>query len=143
MPENHKWQFVPAELDGVLADKGHNALLGQRYHAHSASWIELIMPWQACLVDDPATGSFASGPMMTLMDNAAGVAIWLRRGGYLPQVTIDLKIDYLRPTARGAALVCRCECLQLSATTAFTRGIAYDHSPDEPTGHVTATYMLL
>jgi uncharacterized protein (TIGR00369 family) len=143
LPEIDKWLFVPAELDSVLSDKGHNALLGHRYHAHSAEWIELVMPWQAGLVGDAAAGSFASGPMMALMDNAAGVSIWLRRGGYLPQVTIDLKIDYLRPTARGAALICRCECLQLSAATAFSRGIAYDHSPDDPIGHVTATYMIL
>ena len=143
LPENDEWQFVPAELDGVLSANGHNALLGHRYHAHSADWIELVMPWRECLVGEPASGSFASGPMMALMDNTAGVAIWLRRGGYLPQVTIDLKIDYLRPTARGAALICRCECFTLRGTTAFTRGIAYDHSPDDPAGHVTATYMLL
>lgn len=137
------WKFVPAELDEVLSGKGHNALLGHRYHDHGPDWVELEMPWQDQLAGDSATGSFAAGPIMALMDNTTGVAIWLRRGGYLPQVTLDLRIDYLRPMARGAALICRGECYRLSPKVGFARGIAYNHSPADAACHVTATFMLL
>lgn len=143
MTDNPDWQFIPAELDAFLAEKGHNALLGIRYHDHAPGWVELAMPWQEKLVGDRASGAFASGPMMTLMDNAAGVAIYLQRGGYLPQVTVDLRIDYLRPAKRGALLVCRTELVSMSGTIAVTRGIAYDAAPEDPACHVTATFMLL
>lgn len=143
MTDNRDWKFVPAELDEVLTGKGHNALLGHRYHAHGPDWIELQMPWQEQLTGDRATGAFAAGPIMALMDNATGVSLWLKRGGYLPQVTLDLRVDYLRPTARGAALIGRGECYRMTETICFVRGFAYEHSPEDPACHVTATFMLL
>lgn len=143
MTGNSDWQFIPAELDEVLSGKGHNALLGHRYHAHGAGWIELQMPWQEGLVGDRASGALAAGPVMALVDNSAGVSVWLSRGGYLPQVTVDLRIDHLRPSERGASLVCRCECFKLTPTIAFARGFAYDRSPEDPVCHVAASFMLL
>ena len=137
------WTFVPAELDEFLSDKGHNALLGIRYHAHAPGWLELAMPFAERLVGDRAEGSLATGAIMTLMDNTAGSSIYLTRGGYLPQVTIDLRADYLRPVKPGASVICRCECFRLTGATALTRGIAYDETPDDPACHVTATFMLL
>lgn len=137
------WQFDPAELDDVLSSKGHNALLGQRYHAHGEAWIELAMPWDARLTDDDANGILARGPIMTLLDNGAGVSVWLRRGGYLPQVTLDLRADWIRPAAAGAGLVCRCECISMTATVGFARGVAYDLSPDDPVCLVSAAFALL
>lgn len=134
------WTFVPAELDEFLSDKGHNALLGIRYHAHGPGWLELEMPFADKLASG---GALASGAIMTLMDNAAGSAIYLKRGGYLPQVTLDLRADYLRPLKRGAGVICRTECYGLSGSTVLTRGIAYEDTPEDPACHVTATFMLL
>lgn len=143
MSANAAWTFVPAELDEFLSDKGHNALLGIRYHAHAPEWVELEMPWAERLVGDRIAGSLASGATMTLMDNTAGSSIYLKRGGYLPQVTLDLRADYIRPAKARASLICRCECFRLTGSTALTRGIAYDATPDDPVCHVTATFMLL
>lgn len=134
------WIFKPAELDTFLSDKGHNALLGIRYHAHEPGWLELELPFAARLTNN---GALASGAIMTLMDNAAGSAIYLMRGGYLPQVTLDLRTDYVRPVLPGASMICRTECFGISGTTALTRGIAYQDTPDDPVCHVTATFMLL
>lgn len=135
------WTFVPAELDAFLADKGHNAFLGIRYHAHGPDWIELALPWSERIAGQG--GRIASGAIMVLMDNTAGSSIYLKRGGYLPQVTVDLRADYLRPVKPGAAVICRCECFALRTATVLTRGIAYEDSPDDPACHVTASFMLL
>lgn len=135
--------FKPAELDEFLADKGNNALLGIRYNAHSSDWIELAMPWDERFVDDPATGAMANGAIMTLMDNAAGCSIYLKRGGFLPQVTIDLRIDYLRPSRPQSTLIARSYCFRLTGSTALTRAIAYEDTADKPACHVTANFMLL
>lgn len=142
MADETEWKFVPAELDAVLSGIGHNALLGHRYHAHGPDWLELEMPWQEGLEGEMA-GVSASGPIAALLDNAAGSAVWLRRGGYLPQVTIDLRIDHLRPTAPRAALICRCECYHMTSTVAYSRGFAYENSVDDPACHVSAAFMLL
>lgn len=137
------WQFVPAELDAFLSDKGHNAMLGIRYHAHAPGWVELELPWHERLVGDRAVGALATGPIMTLVDNAAGTSIYLKRGGYLPQVTVDLRVDHIRSSKPGASLVCRTECFSLDSPIALTRGVAYDETPDDPVCHVTASFMLL
>lgn len=137
------WKFVSSELDTFLTDKGNNALLGLRYNAHASEWIELAMPWAEPFVDDPATGSIATGAIMTLMDNAAGCSIYLKRGGFLPQVTLDLRADYLRAARPGSSIICRCECFRWEGSTALTRGIAYEVTPEDPICHVTATFMLL
>ena len=71
MTSETDWTFVPAELDAFLSDKGHNALLGIRYHAHGPGWVELAMAWQEGLVGDEGEGSLASGPMMTLTTRRA------------------------------------------------------------------------
>lgn len=134
------WIFDPAELDSFLSDKGHNALLGIRYHAHGPGWLELELPFAERLTSN---GALASGAIMTLMDNAAGSAIYLVRGGYLPQVTLDLRTDYVRPVRPRTSVICRTECFGISGTTALTRGIAYQDTPDDPVCHVTATFMLL
>jgi len=143
MSDSGEWQFVPSELDRELADKGFNALLGHRYHAHGEGWIELAMPWQDRLAENLSDRRLSHGAVAALVDNTAGVSIWLRRGGFLPQVTLDLRTDYLRPILPGSALVCRCECIGISPTKAFARGVAYERSPDDPACLVTCAYALL
>lgn len=143
MSDGTDWVFKPADLDEFLADKGNNALLGIRYNAHASDWIELAMPWDERFLEDPAMGAMANGAMMTLMDNAAGCSIYLKRGGFLPQVTVDLRADYMRPTRPYSTLIARSHCFRLAGSTALTRTIAYEDTPDEPACHVTATFMLL
>ena len=143
MAGNTGWKFVPQELDAMLSGFGHTSLLGHRYHAHGPDWIELAMPWQDGFVGDDAAGTIAAGPVIALLDNTAGTAIWLKRGGYLPQVTIDLRVDYLRPVKPGTTLISRCECYSIAPSVAYTRGVAYETSVDDPACHVAAAFMLL
>lgn len=143
MTDQTQWKFDPAEMDQLLSGIGHNTLLGQRYRAHGPDWVELAMPWDERLVGDEASGALASGPIIALMDNTAGTSVWLRRGERLPQVTVDLRIDYLRPSRRGETLISRCECYGLSGSIAFVRGIAYETSPDDLVCQVAGTFMIL
>ena len=45
----------------------------------------------------PSTGILASGPIISLMDMATSLAIWVRLGRFRHQATLDLRVDYLRP----------------------------------------------
>ncbi len=133
--------FDPARL--LAARHGHGARLGIGYHAHGPDWCELMLPWHADLVGDPSRQVLASGPILTMMDQATSMAIWLKLGTWRSQATLDLRIDYLRPAATGRTVYGRGECYRLTRAIAFVRGQAHDGDPDDPIAHVAGTYMFL
>ncbi|MDF8332512.1 PaaI family thioesterase [Novosphingobium sp. HBC54] len=113
------------------------------YRDHGPDWVELGLPWREDLVGDPETGVLASGPIISLLDNATSMAAWVSQGEFRPQVTLDLRIDYLRAAARGKAIVARGECYRLRRTMAFVRGLAHDGDPSDPVAHATGIFMLV
>lgn len=121
----------------------HGTRLGIAYRAHGDDWGELELPYAAELVGDPASGVLASGPILTLMDQATSMAVWIRRGGYLPHATLDLRIDYLRAAIPGRSVIGRGECYRLSRSIAFVRGQAHDGDPADTIAHVAGTFMLM
>lgn len=135
--------FDAAAFDAMMQKFGHSAWLGHRLHATGDGWVELAMRWREDLVGDEESGVLASGPVIALMDNAAGTSVWLKRGIFGPHVTIDLRVDYTRPARPGATVIARCECYKLTRQIAFIRGIGYDETPDDPLAHVAGTFMLL
>ncbi|GAA0667357.1 uncharacterized protein (TIGR00369 family) [Sphingomonas insulae] len=126
---------------------GHGGALGIVYHARSDApgdtWVELALPYAGALIGDTDTGVLASGPIIALMDMATSVAVWVKRGRFAPQATLDLRVDYLRPAVPGRTVIGRGECLKVTRSIAFVRGIAYDETPDDPLAHVAGTFMLM
>lgn len=137
-------------IDAFMAHRfgGHAGTLGIVYHGRSDDsasdrWVELALPYADTLIGDPASRVLASGPIIALMDMATSVAVWVQRGKFAPQATLDLRVDYLRPAVPGRTVIGRGECLKLTRSIAFVRGIAYDESPDDPLAHVAGTFMLM
>lgn len=122
---------------------GHGARLGIRYQAQGPDWIELAVPYSHDLIGDPDSGIIASGPIVALMDMAASLSIWRRRGRFQPQVTLDLRVDYLRPAQPQHTVIGRGECYALKRSISFVRGHAHDGDPDDPIAHVSGTFMNL
>ena len=120
---------------------GHGGALGIGYRAHGPDWAELTLPWSAELVCQPETGVIASGPIITLMDMATSLAVWLKRGEFVPHATLDLRVDYLRPATPERIVIGRGECYRLTRTIAFVRGQAHDGDTDDPLAHVAGTFM--
>ncbi|WP_298089876.1 PaaI family thioesterase [uncultured Sphingomonas sp.] len=120
---------------------GHGGRLGMRYHAHGVDWAELALPYDPALIGDPDSGVIASGPIITIMDMATSLAVWLKRGRFVPHATLDLRVDYLRPATPGATVIGHGECYRVTRTIAFVRGQAHDGNPDDPVAHVTGTFM--
>lgn len=125
----------------AFGKSGHSAWLGIRIHRITAGCTELAMDWREDLVGDVETGVLASGPIVALMDSCAGAAVWMKRNG--PNVTIDLRVDYMRPARPHATVIARCECYRATRQIAFVRGIGYDDDPDDPLCHVAGTFMFL
>ncbi|SOB80014.1 uncharacterized domain 1-containing protein [Sphingomonas guangdongensis] len=136
---------MPAAFDPLafvrLPLAHHGTHLGIAYHAHGANWAEFALPYRADLIGEEESGVLASGPILTLMDQAASLAVWIRRGAFLPHATLDLRIDYLRPAAPGRTVIGRGECYHLTRSVAFVRGQAHDGDPGDPVAHVAGTFM--
>jgi uncharacterized protein (TIGR00369 family) len=135
--------FDPAQFMAYASREGagHGAALGIAYHDHGEDWVELALPWRAELVGMPETEILASGPIVSMMDMATSLAVWMRLGAFRPQATLDLRVDYLRPAVPGRTVIGRGSCYRVTRSVAFVRGIAHDGDADDPVANVTGTFM--
>ena len=88
------------------------------------------------------TGVLASGAIVSLIDTASGASVWMKLGRFMPIVTLDLRIDYMRPAVKGETVIARCECVKMTRRIAFIRGVAHGGDPDRPIAHSAGTFML-
>ena len=135
--------FDPALIMRLISQWGHGGHLGMEYGSHADEWVELTLDWREDLVGDPETGVLASSAIISLMDNATSLSIWNRLGEFRPQVTMDLRLDYLRPSPKGAKVFGRGVCYHLTHSMAFVRGIAHNGNIDEPLAHATGTFIRI
>lgn len=133
--------FDPSLLADVMGHHGHGGFLSFRYHGHGDDWCEMTLDWRDDLVVDEDSGALASGAIFSLMDNATSQAVWVKVGKFRPHATMDMRIDYLRPSPPGAKVYGRGECYHLTSTVAFVRGIAHNGDPADPVAHVAGTFI--
>ena len=135
-------RFDPAEFFELARRVGHGRALGMEFGASGENWTELTLPWREELVGVPESGILASGAIVSLIDTASGTAVWAALGKFIPLVTIDMRIDYLRPATRGESVTARCECTKLTSRIAFTRGTAHVGDPSRPIAYSAGTFMI-
>lgn len=99
-------------------------------------------PWREDLVGDPDTGVIAGGVITSLLDNLCGVAVATRLTEIKAMATLDLRIDYMRPAARGETVVGEAECYHITRSVAFCRGWAYHDTRDRVIATATAAFAL-
>jgi uncharacterized protein (TIGR00369 family) len=100
------------------------------------------LPYSEELVGDPATGVLHGGVVTSLLDTAGGAAVLSALSQPIPLATLDLRIDYLRPSTPGQAMRAKVECYKKTYNIAFTRGVAYELDESDPVASMAATYML-
>lgn len=133
------FQFDPERF--LRSRLGHAGALGTSYRAHGDDWAELELPYDERLIGNVETGVIASGPILSLMDMATSIGVWLRAKAFVAHATLDLRVDYLRPAIPGKTVIGRGECYRLTRSIAFVRGQAHDGDPDDPLAHVAGTFM--
>ncbi|PSJ39956.1 PaaI family thioesterase [Allosphingosinicella deserti] len=134
--------FDPKLFTDFAGRVGHGGSLGITYVDHGEDWVELGLEYAEKLIGVTETGVIASGPIISLMDMATSMAIWVRLGRFRHQATLDLRVDYLRPAVPGRRIIGRGECYRVTNSVAFVRGVAHDGDSADPVAHVTGTFMF-
>jgi uncharacterized protein (TIGR00369 family) len=134
--------FDPRRFMSFVRQVGHGGALGIEYVGHGADWAELSLPYDEKLIGMRESGVIASGPIISLMDMATSIAIWVKLERFRHQATLDLRVDYLRPARAGKTVIGRGECYGVTRSIAFVRGTAHDGDIGDPVAHVTGTFMF-
>lgn len=147
-PMQQRMNTPPARFDAREASKwffrhGHTAWLGLRFTDQGENWVELELPWREDLLGDSNHPVLASGPIISLMDMASGMAIWQASRTFNPVATLDLRVDYQRPARERASVRGRVECYRQTRSAAFVRGIAHDGDLDDPVAHIAGVFMTI
>ena len=133
--------FDPERFFELARRVGHGKALGLEYRSSGPNWMELCLPWREELVGVPETGVLASGAIVSLIDTASGASVWMTLGHFVPIVTLDLRLDYMRPAVKGEIVIARCECVKLTRQVAFVRGVAHGGDDSRPIAQSAATFM--
>ena len=136
-------KFDPVTATPFLTSRGHPGWLGMRYADHGEDWVELELPWREDLLGEEGQQVLASGPILSLMDMASGIAIWKAADRFEPIATLDLRVDYVRPARPGAAVFGRSQCYRITRSAAFVRGLAHDGDADDPVAHIQGVFMKI
>ncbi|MDP6343285.1 MAG: PaaI family thioesterase [Alphaproteobacteria bacterium] len=113
-------ELLSADADGVIAKIEH------RDH----------------FVGDPETGVIHGGIITVLLDSISGMCIPLVLDEPAIPATLDLRIDYLKPATPKVAIFARAHCYKATRHIAFSRGVAYQDSMDDPIAHCAGSFML-
>lgn len=138
----------PAVFDARRASEfffrgGHTGWLGLNFTDQGENWVELKLPWREDLLGESDRQVLASGPIISLMDMASGMAIWQTKKTFAPVATLDLRVDYQRPARERSAVWGRVECYRFTRSAAFVRGVAHDGDLDDPVAHIAGVFMTI
>ena len=134
--------FKPASLREWMQAIPHQVAIGFELVEVGTDFAVGRVPYRDSLVGNPTSGVLHGGIVTTLLDTVGGMAALARQGAFVVMATLDLRIDYLRPSTPGEDLVARVECYKLTRNVAFTRGFAFNDDPDDPLASMSATYMM-
>ena len=136
-------KFDPSKATSFFTGRGHPRWLGLQYSDHGDDWVELELPWREDLLGEEGQRVLASGPILSLMDMASGMAIWRAMDEFSAIATLDLRVDYVRPAREGASVFGRAQCYRLTRSAAFVRGLAHDGDAGDPVAHIQAVFMKI
>ena len=100
------------------------------------------LPYRDDLVGDLDTGVLHGGAITTLMDTCSGMACFMGLPAVDSMATLDLRIDYLKPATPGRDVIAAAECVKVTRSVVFVRGVAYHDDPSEPVASSAGTFML-
>lgn len=105
--------------------------LGMRSVSCSEGGMRIDLPWSEALADSAECG-LHPGAIATLIDALSGSVVLTRMHDFRRSATLDLRLDFVRPTVRGQPVVGEAEVLHIDGNLAFTRAVAHHGNVTEP-----------
>lgn len=120
----------------------HNRALQLEFMGHEPGVAIIRLPYSAQLVGNPETGVLHGGAITSLMDATCGASVFVKRRKPGRIATLDLRIDYLKPSSPPLDVIARAECYKVTRSIAFVNCIAHNGDAQDPVAHATGTFML-
>lgn len=126
----------------VFRNAPHHLALGIELTDISPASASARLPYQPQFVGNPITGVVHGGVVTTLLDTVGGVAVMTALDAKVTVATLDLRIDYLRPSHANEDIFATVSCYKITTHVAFARGTAFNGDPDDPIAAMSATFAL-
>ena len=142
-------EVVPLEkiekmMRRFMAGIKHSQLLGLELVEITPKGLIMRLPYSKAIIGNPETGVIHGGAITTLMDQTLGMAA-IR--SIVPELdiapTVDLRIDYMRAAEPEREVYALAETYRTTKSIVFTRGVAYQDSPDKPIANCVATFLRM
>lgn len=134
-------QFHAGLRTGYATAVPHVAELGivlDRLDGHGAVG---RLPYRPEFLGDIERALIHTGVITTLIDSICGVALIAHIGEAVRIATLDLRVDYLRPSRPGRDLVCHAECYRSTEQIAFLRATVWQDDPAQPVASSMGAFM--
>ena len=129
-------------LGTLLESLPHNAKLGIRVAEIASGRCTAYVEFRPELVGDPTRGVLHGGVVTTLIDATAGAAVYTSIPSKTSLATLDMRIDYLKPTEPDKRLYATAELYRLTRRIAFVRASAYQDDMENQVAHCAASFMV-
>lgn len=124
-----------------LAATPHSTECGMQLTDVSEHGVTALLPFREEWIGDLQRQIIHTGIIITLVDTTCGAAVFAALRRYEPIATLDLRLDYLRPSQRDLPLHCRAECHRLTTSIAFARASVWQDDPDAPVAVAQGAFM--
>ena len=129
-------------LGMLLSVVPHASALGLHVVTIEPGRVTCRVPFAEHLIGNPDSRVIHGGVITALLDNACGIAVGSKSQLQGQIATLDLRIDYMKSATPDQDIFAFAECFKVTKNIAFSRGIAYHVTIDDPIATCTAAFML-
>jgi len=130
-----------SRIERHIAEVPFNVALGIRYAGHGDNWLENMLEWRQELADEPG-GGCSPGVIASLVDATCGAAVLVLLDQVIASVTLNLQVDFVRPSEAARSVRARAECTHLGDQIALVRATVHDGDPARPIGFASAKFLF-